>query len=139
AVLTRFAAAISLAFIASTAAAHHRQTPPVVAMTSTGDASLPRLPPASRKAAAVTVDATIAVVAPFKTPSVPTFTFTNGTNENPAISFNGKTVVWDTNADPLSKGAPGRQIIRSTKDGLVQMAVDQSGTSANAAIDRTGL
>jgi hypothetical protein len=134
---------VPILFWASIASAHHRQTPPIVAITTSGDASLPRLPPPSRKAAAVVIDdgtaASIAVVSPFATPTVPTFSFTSGDNRNPSISANGRFVAWDTDADPLASGAPGRQVIAETRAGLVQIAVDPTSTSANPSVDRYGL
>lgn len=130
---------LAIALVAAPARAHHRKTPPVVAFTTSGEATLPRLAPPSRKAAAFVVDDTVTVVNPFRTPIVPAFTFTSGTNANPSISKNGRTVAWDTDADPLGSGAPGRQVIRSNPFGLVQAAIDPSGTSANAAVDAMGL
>lgn len=125
----------------SPALAHHRQTPPIVAITQSGDAQLPRLAPASRKAAAVVVDATIAVVSPFRTPTVPAFTFSAGTNANPTITSNGRTVAWDSNADPLGLGAaaPGRQIVVKSPFGLDEPVHDPSGTSENPALDLVGI
>lgn len=130
---------LALAFAPLPARAHHRQTPPIVAITSAGDASLPRLAPASRKAAAVVVDSTIAVVSPFRTPSVPAFTFTAGTNANPTITANGRTVAWDSDADPLGLGAPGRQVVQQTPFGLEMPLVDATGTSENPALDLVGI
>src|SRR5262245_57457567 len=127
----------SLALVPA-ARAHHRQTPPIVAITVDGNASLPRLAPASRKAAAVVVDSTIAVVQPFRTPAVPAFTFTAGTNANPAISSNGRIIAWDSDDDPLGSGEPGRQIIEQNRFVMEQVADDPSGTSANPALDLTG-
>jgi hypothetical protein len=142
-VLTRSILVVPILLWASVASAHHRQTPPIVAITTNGDASLPRLPPPSRKAAAVVIDggtaSSIAVVSPFATPTVPTFSFTNGDNRNPSISANGRVVAWDTDADPLASSAPGRQVIAETRAGLVQIAVDPTGTSANPSEDRYGL
>ncbi len=124
---------------ASSATAHHRQTPPVVAITTSGEGVLPRFAPASRKAAAFTVDDTIAVVSPFRDPTIPFFSFSSGTNASPAISFNGRTVVWDSDADPLGSGAPGRQVLRDPGLDLTQVAIDPTGTSANAAVDLLGI
>ena len=125
--------------LVSVAHAHHRQTPPIVAITTSGDASLPRLPPPSRKAAAVVVDTTVAVVTPFRTPTVPAFTFASGANANPSISSNGRIVAWDTDDDPLGSGAPGRQVVEQNLVVLQQVAVDPSGTSANPALDLAGI
>ena len=124
---------------APVALAHHRQTPPIVEITPKGDAALPRLAPASRKAAAVIVDDTIAVVSPFQNPTTPRFSFTVGTNGNPSISANGRTVAWDTDADPLGNGAPGRQVISATRFGMTQVAIDPTGTSENPALDLFGI
>lgn len=138
--MLRPAIAVVLVLLAAAAApAHHRQMPPVVAVTTAGDAALPRLPPPSRKAAAVVVDGTIAVVNPFKDPTLPTFTFTAGTNADPSISKNGRAVAWDTDADPLASGAPGTQVVVQNRTTVTQAAVDASGTSANPALDLAGL
>jgi hypothetical protein len=131
-------AALVVFALTPSAHAHHRQTPPIVAITTAGDASLPRLAPASRKAAAVVVDATVAVVNPFRTPTVPAFSFTSGTNANPSISSNGRIVAWDSDADPLGTGAPGRQIVEQNRFVLEQPVNDPTGTSANPALDLTG-
>jgi hypothetical protein len=133
------AALVLVLAVASTARAHHRQMPPIVAITSGGDATLPRLAPTSRKAVAVVVDETIAVVSPFREPIVPVFSFTAGANANPSISKNGRVVAWDTDADPLESEAPGTQVVLQNRDVLSQVAVDPSGTSKNAALDLIGL
>ncbi len=133
------ASVLALLAIAPVASAHHRQTPPIVPLTTSGDASLPRLAPPSRKAAAVVVDGTVAVMAPFRNPTTPAFSFTAGTNADPSISANGRVVAWDTDADPLASGAPGRQVVEQSRLLLSQAAVDGSGTSANPALDLAGV
>jgi hypothetical protein len=124
----------AVVLVSTPALAHHRQTPPVVPFTASGDAALPRMAPPSRKAAAAVVDDAIVVVSPFKDPTTPLFTYATGTNANPSISYNGKTVVWDSDAMP-----PGRQVLRSDKLGVAQATNDASGTSTNAAVDELGL
>jgi hypothetical protein len=133
------AAAVALLLAGGAARAHHRKTPPVVAFTTAGEATLPRLAPPSRKAAAIVVDQTIAVVNPFRNPTAPAFSFSTGGNANPSISSNGRTVAWDTDADPVASGTPGRQVVRSNPFGLAQAALDPTGTSANPALDLLGL
>jgi len=128
-----------LVLVVPAARAHHRQTPAIVPITTTGDASLPRLPPPSRTAAAVVVDDTVAVVSPFRNPTVPAFTFTAGTNDNPSISSSGRTVAWDSDADPVGTGAPGRQIVEHSRFAMLAPAVDPTGTSANPALDLFGI
>lgn len=131
--------ALLLALVVSPAHAHHRQTPPIVAMSTSGNATLPRLAPPSRKAIAFTVDGAVSVVKPFRKPIAPAFFFGDGANGNPTISSNGRTVAFDSDADPLNTGAPGRQIVEQSKFALVSPAVDPTGTSENPAVDIAGL
>jgi Tol biopolymer transport system component len=128
-----------LALAVSPARAHHRQTPPIVAMSTSGDATLPRLAPPSRKAISFTVDGAVNVVQPFRKPIAPSFVFSDGTNANPTISSNGKTIAFDSDADPLNTNAPGRQIVEQSRFTFVAPAVDPTGTSANPAVDIAGL
>jgi Tol biopolymer transport system component len=127
-----------LAFVLPAARAHHRQTPAVTAITTAGDATLPRLPPPSRKAIAATVDGTVTVYHPFADATSPAWTFAAGTNANPSISSNGRTIAWDTDADPLASGEPGRQVVVDRQRTLLQPRVDPTGTSANPALDLVG-
>ena len=131
--------ALLLALAVCPAFAHHRQTPPIVAMSTSGDATLPRLAPPSRKAISFTVDGAVSVVGPFRNPIAPTFVFSDGTNANPTISSNGRIVAFDSDADPLNAGAPGRQIVEQNKLTLISPAVDPTGTSENPAVDIAGL
>ena len=131
--------ALLLALAVCPARAHHRQTPPIVAMSTSGDATLPRLAPPSRKAIAITVDGAVSVLQPFRKPLVPSFFFGDGTNANPSISSNGRTVAFDSDADPLNTGAPGRQIVEQNKFALISPALDPTGTSENPAVDVAGI
>jgi Tol biopolymer transport system component len=128
-----------LALVVCPAHAHHRQTPAIVAMSTSGDATLPRLAPPSRKAISFTVDGAVSVVQPFRKPIAPAFFFGEGTNANPTISSNGRTVAFDSDADPLNTGAPGRQIVEQNKFTLINPSVDPTGTSENPAVDIAGL
>jgi Tol biopolymer transport system component len=130
--------ALLLALVVSPAHAHHRQTPPIVAMSTSGDATLPRLAPPSRKAISFTVDGAVSVVLPFRKPIATAFFFGDGTNANPTISSNGRTVAFDSDADPLNTGAPGRQIVEQKKFTLLNPSVDPTGTSENPAVDIAG-
>src|SRR5262249_48973751 len=124
---------------AGSARAHHRQTPPIVAITTSGEASLPRFAPPSRKAAAAVVGHAGEVVTPFHTPTTPIFTYGTGNNDHPTVNANGRVVVWDTDADPLGSGAPGRQVVQQGPFGTTQLAVDPTGTSANPSVDYLGI
>lgn len=122
------------------ARAHHRQTPPVVALTASGDTTLPRLPFPSRKAVALTpgTGTDVEVISPFRLNFPPSVVWSGGTNSDPSIGSSGRIVAWVSNADPLGNGAPGNQVIVSTTMGLQQAAIDETGTSADPAVDRLG-
>src|SRR5690348_12284440 len=80
--------------VAPAAFAHHRQTPPIVALTTGGDTSLPRLPSPGRTTVALGVpqggsDTAVETVKPYKNPLLVTPLATTGDNQNPAVSFNG--------------------------------------------------
>ena len=47
-------------------------------------------------------------------------------------------MAWDTDADPLASGAPGRQVVIDQKYTLAQPRVDPTGTSRNPALDLVG-
>ncbi len=128
---------VSLALVPA-AHGHHRQTPEIVAITTAGDATLPRLAPASRKAAAVVVDASIAVVRPFQDPAAPAFAFATDANANPSISSNGRIVAWDTDADPLGGAAPAPQVVEQNGFDLQQIVAHPSDPTTNPALDLTG-
>jgi Tol biopolymer transport system component len=129
--------------VAGPAAAHHRQTPEVLALTTSGDADLPRVPPTGRKALSFAMpdgaDTKIVVVKPFHDPGAQDVITQSGLNDNPAISFTGTALAWDTDDDPLSLGLPGRQVVFERKGILLPAALDESGTSRNPAVDKAGI
>jgi Tol biopolymer transport system component len=128
--------------VATTALAHHRQTAPVVALTTDGDTALPRLPAPGRTTIALALpegaDAAIVSVKPYKTPLLVTPVGTIGDNQNPAISLNGSVIAYDTDADPASTGLPGRQIALATRTAVVAGPNDPTGTSVNPSLDVSG-
>jgi Tol biopolymer transport system component len=136
--------ALSLAatLVATSALAHHRQTPPVVALTTGGDTLLPRLPAPGRTTIALATpqgaDTAIVSVRPYKTPLLVTPFATTGDNQNPAVSFNGNVIAYDTDADPASTGLPGRQIVVASSQVVIAGPSDPTGTSANPAVDVSG-
>jgi hypothetical protein len=104
--------ALLLAIALSPAHAHHRQTPPIVAMSTSGDAALPRLAPPSRKAIAITVDGAVSVLQPFRKPLAHRLLRRRRTPiPRSAERPHGRI---DSDADPLNTGAPGRQIVRTS-------------------------
>jgi Tol biopolymer transport system component len=137
--------ALSLAattLVATAAVAHHRQTPPIVALTTDGDTALPRLPAPGRTTIALAMpqgaDTAVLSVKPYKTPLLVTPLATVGDNQNPAISFNGGVVAYDTDADPAATGLPGRQIVLASSHAVVAGPNDPTGTSTNPSVDVSG-
>jgi len=133
-----------LALLASTtlALAHHRQTPPVLPLTSGGDTALPRMPAAGRTTLALAIangaDTAIQTLKPYKTPTLVTPITASGDNRNPAVSSTGRVVAYDTDADPLGLGLPGRQIVVAKNGLLVAGPNDATGTSENPTVDLAG-
>lgn len=134
---------VLLALVAGAApvAAKHRQSPPVTALTTAGDTSLPRVP-APGKILALALPsgsgAEILRVKPFGHDDAPAVLAAAGANANPAISRKGDVVAWDTAEDPLGSSLPGRQVVIDDRGILVQAALDPTGTSANPALDGLG-
>src|SRR6185436_19675070 len=99
-------AAFATALVAASASAHHRQTPPVLPLTTSGDVALPRLPAVGRKALTLAVpqgaNSSILTLKPYRKPMLVTPLATTGDNQNPAISFTGTAVAYDTDADPTN-------------------------------------
>jgi hypothetical protein len=140
--LSRRLSAVAVLASAAAAFAHHRQMPPVLALTSSGDTALPRMPAPGRTTLALPIangaDTVLQTVKPYKTPAIVTPIATSGDNQNPAISFNGRVVAFDTDADPLGLGLPGRQIVVSKNGFLVGGPADPTGTSTNPSVDVAG-
>lgn len=135
---------VLLATTSLSAEAVHRQTPPVVALTTAGDVALPRVP-AGLKTVALAVPAggehKIVTVSPWANPREPalqTLIAGNGDHRNPVVSYSGRVVAFDTTSDLKTVGLPGRQIVARTRNGVVTLSNDPSGTSANPAMDASG-
>ena len=136
--------ALALA-IAAPAGAHHRQTPPILQFTASGDTPLPRASAQGPNTFTLSVQSgsqhQIVAISPFRNPSLQIPVGSPGNNATPAISFNGKRVAFATTDDPLHQGKPGNQLVlgatnNSTLTGLTQ---DGSGTSTNPVVDVAGL
>lgn len=126
----------SLLGLAGAASAFHRETPPVTALTTSGDTDLPRIPSQGRRLLALETGSSIMAVLPFKTEAAPTPVADSG--RDPAVAFNGRTVAFETNDDPLASGRPGWQIVLSREGELLEAVADPSGTSAKPSLDKRG-
>lgn len=138
----RLAALAALALSLGSAQAFHKSTPTIVPLSSGGDIDLPRIPPQGRRSMVLVLPESggtkVVSLSPHKTGSQASLVFSGGDNEHPAVSASGKAFAWDTDADPLGSGAPGRQVLMNVKGALIQAAVDPTGTSENPAMDKSG-
>jgi hypothetical protein len=131
--------------LASPVAAHHRQTDPVVALTSSGDTELPRVPAPGKKTLALAVQfgggRRIVSISPWhdrSNPAAQTIVAEAGDHANPAVSYTGRAFAFDSGSDPLGTGLPGRQVIGARRVTLFAVSNDPSGTSINPSIDSNG-
>jgi len=130
--------------VAAPAGAHHRQTPPVLQFTTSGDTPLPRASAQGTKVFTLAVQSgtgkQVITISPFRDPDLQVPVGAPGNNVDPAISFNGKRVAFATNDDPLHLGMPGEQLVLGVSPTtLVPLTQDASGTSTNPVVDTAGL
>jgi hypothetical protein len=134
--MPKLAASVLVLFAVGPALAHHRQTPPVVQFTTSGDNALPRLASFSAAFALVipsTGDEGPIVGFTFPYPSMRTVA--TGSDANPAVSLGGRVTAWD--ADVLGNG--NRQVyMRSGSGGPVLISNDTTGTSSNPSVSGSG-
>jgi Tol biopolymer transport system component len=135
----KIAVMIALLFAAAPAAAHHKQTPPIVQFSTTGDSALRRV--------AATGSVLTFLTPELGTPQIERFdvgTLTShqvtiaGDNQNPSTSRTGLVVAWDSDEDFTSSGDPGRQIFQMSKGKISQVLHDPTGTSTNPAVSAGG-
>src|SRR5712664_3652896 len=139
---------------ATPVAAFHRQTPPIVRLTSSGDNTLPR---AAERRLALAVDplhldpdgyfappptflyapATVSVV---RQDWVPRKIEVIGIGANPTSSLDGRAVGFDEDCSLFvcSGGETGRQVFLWQNGNLTQVTHDPTGTSVNPALDGEG-
>ena len=129
--------------VAAPAGAHHRQTPPVLQFTTSGDTPLPRASAQGTKTFTLAVQSgtgqQVITISPFRDPTLHVPVGSPGNNVDPAISFNGKRVAFATSDDPLHLGKPGEQLVLGVSNTLVPLTQDASGTSTNPVVDTVGL
>jgi hypothetical protein len=128
--------------VATPAVAKHRQTEPVTPLTVGGDTPLPRVTSPAKRILALGLgtpgNQRIVTLMPFVDPTSPTELASVGDNANPAISYTGQAIAWDTTEDPLGTGLPGRQIVAQVNGILTQVSEDPTGTSAKPSLDTVG-
>jgi hypothetical protein len=131
-------ALIVLAALAPPAGAYHRQTPPIVAITSSGDNPLPRVPAGGLRLVLALNGSGRQIFRQHRRKNFLEQITTAGDNANPTTSKNASVIAWDSDCALLGCGDPGRQIFMWTKHGTFQASHDSSGTSINAALSGRG-
>jgi hypothetical protein len=144
-------ALVVLGALATSADAHHRQTPPIVAMTS-GESTLPRLRAGWRRVALALDEAQLDPDGYFTSPAtIPDGhqvfrqewhrrtldqVSARGDNANPTIDASGFVLAWDTDCSTgqCFGTQTGREIIQWVfTQGFRQVTHDPTGTSVNPA------
>jgi Tol biopolymer transport system component len=132
------AALIVLAFSVVPAPAYHRQTPPIVRLTTSGDSTLPRLASGARRLV-VGLDTTGRQIFLQDRGDNTLDPITNtGENDNPTASPNSHIIAWDSDCDVLGCAEPGRQIFMLLRGSVFQVTHDPTGTSINPALSGKG-
>jgi Tol biopolymer transport system component len=132
------AALIVLLLSGVPALGYHRQTPPVVALTLSGDSTLPRLRSAGRKLViALDTNGRQIFLLDRRDNTLHPVT-TQGHNDNPTANQSGHILAWDSDCSLLDCPEPGRQIFLLTPDGVTQVTHDPTGTSVNPALSGKG-
>ena len=130
---------VALAIAAAPVHAHHRQSPPIGAITTSGDTAIPRVPAPGARIAVVMpdVDGHPMVFRKDWNTSFERLT-TQGDNANPTIATNGTIVAWDSDCSLIGCVDPGRQIFLWVNGILTQVTHDPTGTSVNPALTARG-
>jgi Tol biopolymer transport system component len=131
-------ASLALILLAVPAGAYHRQTPPIVALTTSGDTPLPRVPVGGRRLA-IAIDASGRQIfrQDWKHNVLEQIT-TSGDNQNPTISARANTIAWDADCALAGCDDPGRQVFLWTNGSAVEVTHDPTGTSVNPALSGKG-
>ena len=133
-------AGLALALLVpSLARAHHKQTPPVVRYTTSGDATLPRLPDfSSAYSFAVPAGSSHAIYRfPYNLTKTALLS-SAGDPANPQAGLSARSIVFDSDGDPLGSGDPGRQVFLARGSTITQVTHDPTGTSVNPAVNGSG-
>ena len=129
-----FVLSLAATLVATAALAHHRQTPPIVALTTSGDTSLPRSPAGRRLVIALGVSGRQIFVQHRKGgQNTLEQVTTRGDNANPTISQSGNVIAWDSDCALLGCPEPGRQIFMWAHGVTSQVTHDPTGSSVNPA------
>jgi Tol biopolymer transport system component len=131
-------ALLVLGTLVTPASAFHRQTPPIVPLTFSGDTPLPRIPAGGRRIVLAIQSGGWQVFRQDRTHNLLEQITTVGDNENPTISSSGSVMAWDSDCTLIGCPDPGRQVFVWVKGATFQVTHDMSGTSSNPALNGRG-
>jgi len=131
-------ALLALGLLARPALAFHRTTPPVVAVTSSGDTLLPRVSTEGRQLVVALDVSGKQIFRQHRKHDFLEQITTSGDNDNPTISRNSRVIAWDSDCSQLGCPEPGRQIFMWTAGTAVQVTHDPTGSSVNPALSGRG-
>ncbi len=133
----RLAGVAALLLACAPALAHHKQTPAILRFTTTGDNFLPRVPAFGAVLGLVVPHGGGRRIIRYDVGTKKLAEVTDA-GERPALSRNGEAIAWDSDADLLGTGDPGRQVYLLRRNLLAQIASDPTGTSTNPAVSSSG-
>jgi Tol biopolymer transport system component len=132
------AALIVLSLSAVPALGFHHQTPPIVALTTSGDTTLPRLSSLGRHlVVALNVNGR-QIFRQNRRENILYPVTSEGHNDNPTSNQNSQIFAWDSDCSLLGCAEPGRQIFMLNSNVVTQVTHDLTGTSVNPALSGRG-
>ncbi len=131
-------ALLALGLLARPALAFHRTTPPIIAVTSSGDTLLPRVSTEGRQLVVALDVSGKQIFRQHRTHDLLEQITTSGDNDNPTISRNSRVIAWDSDCSQLGCPEPGRQIFMWTAGTAFQVTHDPTGSSVNPALSGRG-
>jgi Tol biopolymer transport system component len=136
--MTKTTTLLCLLSLAAPAAAYHRQTPPIVQLTFSGDTELPRVRAAGTRLAVAMDTNGSQVFRLTKDRKALSPITTQGDNRNPTVSSGGFVVAWDADCASAGCPEPGRQIFLLKGSRVIQVTHDPTGTSIDPALSGRG-
>ncbi len=131
-------ALLALGLLARPALAFHRTTPPIIAVTSSGDTLLPRVSTEGRQLVVALDVSGKQIFRQHRKHDFLEQITTSGDNDNPTISRSSRVIAWDSDCSQLGCPEPGRQIFMWTAGATFQVTHDLTGSSVNPALSGRG-
>jgi Tol biopolymer transport system component len=125
--------------LAMPALGYHRQTPPIVAITGSGDTLLPRVAAGGRRLVVAITSSGKQIFRQDRKHDLLEQITTEGDNDNPSISAGARVLAWDSDCTLLGCGGdPGRQIFIWINGASFQVTHDSTGSSVEPVLSGKG-